>query len=324
MKNQMMWAFLIHLSEHMWDDETSPLRGLYLPKGYDENNKPDMQTWDEVIASLPKYGINTLLIDLGDAVKYETHPEISAPDAWSKDFMKKKLDEIRALGIQPIPKLNFSAAHDTWLKQYNRMIATPTYYAVCADLIGEVCELFDYPPLFHLGMDEETEGFQHRFAVTTIRNEQVWWHDLNFFFKECEKHGSRPWIWATFSLTKYPNTFAQNMPKSVVMTLGYYGQFHNDSTTTPEARAKSDQAIARYEFINSLGYDQIPMSSTWNYYRNTLQTLGLAKDRLDPKLVKGFIMATWLHTKKWECHGLIHGAEQLYYARKKHYPETFE
>ena len=32
-------------------------------------------------------------------------------------FMKKKLDEIRALGIEPIPKLNFSACHDIILKE---------------------------------------------------------------------------------------------------------------------------------------------------------------------------------------------------------------
>lgn len=321
MNDQMIWAFLIHLSEHLWDDETSPPRGLYLTPDYRENNETDLETWDTVTRSLPAYGINTLVIDLGDAVQYDSHPEISAPDAWSKDFLKKKLDELRAMGIHPIPKLNFSAAHDTWLKQYNRLIATPTYYAVCADLIQEVCELFDHPPFFHLGMDEETEGFQKRFALTTIRNEQLWWHDLHFFFKECERHGARPWIWTASSYNKYRSSFAEKMPKDVLQTTGTYRKFHND-TTAPELQAETQQVIDRFLDLDEHGYDQIPICSTWSYYRNPLQTLGFAKDRLDPKRVKGFIMATWLHTKKWECHGLIHGAELLYHAREEVYPET--
>jgi hypothetical protein len=61
---------------------------------------------------------------------------------------------MRALGIEPIPKLNFSTCHDTWMKQYRRMISTPAYYQFCADVIREVCEVFDHPRFFHLGCDE--------------------------------------------------------------------------------------------------------------------------------------------------------------------------
>lgn len=106
----MMYAYLIHLSRHLWDDSTSLARGLYLSPDYTENNNTDLATWDEVIQGLARYGFNTVVIDVCDALQYESHPEISAPDAWSKEFLKKKLDEIRALGMEPIPKLNFSAA----------------------------------------------------------------------------------------------------------------------------------------------------------------------------------------------------------------------
>lgn len=321
MSNQKIWGFLIHLSEHIWDDEASPPRGPYLEPDYKPANESDLETWDTVTRALPTYGINTLIIDLGDAVQYDSHPEISAPDAWSKEFLKKKLDELRAMGIRPIPKLNFSAAHDTWFKGFNRMIATPAYYAACADLIKEVCELFDYPPFFHLGMDEEIEKYQAFYTMTTVRNEALWWHDLNFLFRECEKHGARPWIWSTCSYNKFKDSFLKNMPKSVLMSCGGNGKYYGP-TASPERQADTQKKIEQFLFLNDNGYDLIPLCSTWMYYRNPLQALGLAKDLLNPEQVKGFIMATWLHTKKWQCHGLIHGASALHHAREVHYPET--
>ena len=159
MANDMMWGFLIHLSRHMWSDGSTPSANWYLPS-YTKENGVDIEVWDETVAFLAERGFNTVLIDLGDAVQYESHPEIAAPDAWSKAFLRKKLNEIRALGMTPIPKLNFSTAHDTWLGEYGRMVATPTYRRVCTELIDEVCELFDHPALFHLGMDDETHKQQ--------------------------------------------------------------------------------------------------------------------------------------------------------------------
>lgn len=322
MENKMIWAFLIHLSAHMWDDSTTPSRGLYLAPDYNENNNTDLETWDTVIAALPAYGINTLVIDLGDAIQYESHPEISAPDAWSKDFFVKKLDEIRALGIQPIPKLNFSAAHDTWLHQYNRMISTPTYYKVCANLIKEVCELFGYPPLFHLGMDEESERFQKHFDMITVRTEALWWHDLGFLFRECEKHGARPWIWSAHSLMTFgDDSFKKNMPHSVLQCSGYHSKLNNEHFPAKDAE-KLSRVMHVFEFLANERYEQTALTSTWSYYRNPQQILGLCKDRIDPSLVKGFISASWLRTFRGYSHGMIYDAQLLHRARELVYPET--
>jgi len=38
------------------------------------------------------------------------------------------------MGLEPIPKRNFSTAHDTWIKEYGRQVSTSVYYLVCADL----------------------------------------------------------------------------------------------------------------------------------------------------------------------------------------------
>ena len=102
MTEPMIWSYLLHLSTHMWDDEHSASRGYYLPSQYTPENNVDLATWDETVRALGERKYNMVIIDHGDAVKYESHPEISAPDAWDKDFLKKKLDEMRALGIEPI------------------------------------------------------------------------------------------------------------------------------------------------------------------------------------------------------------------------------
>lgn len=320
MKNEFMWTYLIHLSRHMWDDETSTPRA-YLDPGYTENNNTEVDVWDEVVNHLAEYKINTLLIDVGDAIQYETHPEISAPDAWSKDFLKTKLDEIRALGIEPIPKLNFSTCHDTWLKEYRRMISTSIYYRVCSDLIAEVCEVFGYPRLFHLGLDEENYQLQKRYDIAIIRHEKVWEHDVNFFCHECEKHGARPWIWSDYAYD-HLDFFEKKMSRSILQSNWYYGQFLNPGEPNPNP--KNQQHIECYELLDRWGFEQVPTCSSWRSLRNIIQTVGFSKDRIDPGRLKGFMVAPWLPTRKGDKHALINDAERLYYARKKWYPETLK
>ncbi len=76
-------------------------------------------------------GMNRVLIDWGDGVKYDSLPEIAVNGAWSTSQLKKELKTIRKLGLEPIPKLNFSTGHKAWLGPYQRMISSDTYYKVC-------------------------------------------------------------------------------------------------------------------------------------------------------------------------------------------------
>ena len=316
MKNELYWGFMLKLSHHMWQDETSPAAGWYMEPYYNENNNTDVDTWDNTVRYLKERRFNLVLIDVGDGVRYESHPEISAPDAWDKDFLKKKLDEMRAAGLVPVPKLNFSTCHDTWLKQYRRMVSTTTYYKVCADVIREVCEAFGNPPLFHLGFDEEIPEYQHGYDMCIVRNGDLWWHDLFYLAGECEKHGSRPWIWSDY-LWHHEEAFLKNMPKSIMQSNWYYGTIKDVDPTTQRYRE-----IHGYELLDQHGYDQIPTGSTWNCIHNMSQTVGLGKDRLSPELLKGYLIAPWRFTYASERFRLMDDAERLYLARQKWYPET--
>ena len=312
------WGFMMMLSRHMWADESTKSGVWYVAKPYREENDFDVNVWDRTIDLLGKLKYNLLLIDVGDMVKYETHPEISAPNAWNKDYFKKKLDEIRALGITPIPKLNFSCAHDTWLKKYRRMVSTPEYYQVGRDLIREVGELFGTPELFHIGFDEETAGDQAGYEMITVRGEELWWHDLNFFAKECEKNGSRPWMWSDY-MWNHEDLFIKNMSKEIMQSNWFYGTFASKMRWDDNMESIR---LGAYELLDRLGFDQILTGSSWRSVINTEQTVGHAKYALGEEHTKGVLVAPWLDTTETSACGLACEAERLYNGRKRFYPET--
>ena len=123
-------------------------------------------------------------------MRYESHPEIAVQDAWSTERLRKELARLRKLGLEPIPKLNFSTTHDAWLGVYSRQVSTPPYYKDCEDLIEEVIRLFDKPRLFHLGYDEETAGQQADKDYVVVRQHELWWRDFQFFVKQVERAAS--------------------------------------------------------------------------------------------------------------------------------------
>ena len=321
MKKDFIWASLLHLSDHLWDDEYTLPRGWYLPQNYTENIKVDVDVWDETVKFLAECKFNTVLIDVADGIQYEMHPEISAPNAWSKDFLKKKLDEIRALGMTPIPKLNFSACHDTWLKKYRRMPSTPEYYAACADTIREVCEVFDSPKLFHIGFDEEYELLQRRYEMTTVRSQALWWHDFKLICSECERWGARPWVWSD-AYWHNKETFVKNMSKSVLQSNWFYSNFNDYTEEELQKMAIEFRAIQAYEDLDALGYDQIPCCSAVYIQNNIHQTLAFGKEKISEEHLCGYMTAPWYLTTDEEKYRLKNDAYLFYLARKNNYPKT--
>lgn len=287
-KQDKIWGGLLHLSFNMWEEYISPHRSF---RGYRPELELDEPLWDEAIKAMADAGLNMVVIDLGDAVKYDSHPEIAVINAWSPQKLREKLKVIRDLGIEPIPKLNFSAGHDAWMKEYSRMVSTDIYYQVCADLIEEVCDLFDKPRLFHLGMDEESAGHQAHNKYVVVRKNEAWWGDFYFLMGEVEKNGSRAWIWPDYVLWDNPEQFMKKMPKSVVQSNWYYGTFDD----------VSHKHIQSYIELNKAGYDQIPtggyLIGKWFGAKKPELNIGataeFCKKNLDDKLLLGFLQTWW-------------------------------
>lgn len=308
---EKMWAYMLMLGNNMWGDPGSSR--TYAP--YEEELSTDDAVWKQVIDFLPSQGINTVLIDVGDGVQYETHPEVSIKGAWSKDKTKKQLDYMRSLGLTPIPKLNFSAGHDAWLKEYSRMLSTPQYYKVCEDLIREVAELFDYPKYFHLGMDEENAGNQKDFSYCCIRQKDLWWHDAYFLFDTCEIVGARPWVWADFCWHDR-DAYLEKMPKSVLQSNWAYHPVKKNADGTYR-----DVEYQTYCILEEAGFDQVPTSSTWGCWHNSLETMKLSREHIAPERLVGHMTASWMYTRPSMIYALLHDALQFGNAKKAIYPE---
>ena len=291
-KPKLIWGNLLHLGTNMWCDWDAPEL-----KGDDSVYRPELRfdrsLWDELLKKMQQAGMNLVVIDLGDGVKYESHPEIAVKGAWSTAELRKELQTMRSLGLEPIPKLNFSTTHDAWLGKYARCVSTETYYAVCRDLVAEVIRLFDRPRFFHLGMDEEDYGNQKYYEHVVIRQYEAWWHDFLFLVKEVEKGGARPWIWSDY-VWHHPELFYRKMPKSVVQSNWYYDAKIDPSDT----RAKAFQELDQH------GYDQIPTGANWVEPENFSKLVKYCTQRIDPKRLLGFLQTVWFPTV--ECYRKRH------------------
>lgn len=292
----LIWANLIHLSYNMWCDRgvdsrsSAPAHTVAQPY-----LRFDECLWQELIEAMRGAGINAVVLDLGDGVRYESRPEIAVEGAWSPDRLRRELDRLRAAGIEPIPKLNFSTAHDAWLGPYARMVSTPEYYRVCSDLIREVCAVFDRPRLFHLGMDEETAEHQRNYAYAVMRQHELWWDDLLFLVTEVERCGSRAWIWSDY-VWRHPDVFYARMPRSVVQSNWYYEASFDTEPTTGAQPYAYDRAYLAYRDLSAEGFDQIPTGSNWSSPINFEATVRHCLRNVRLEGLMGFLQAPWLPT----------------------------
>ena len=313
----MIFSFFLQISNHMWADEYTVRMPWSHQDPWSPNNNIDLDVFDRTLDFIAERKFNMIVIDVGDGVKLTSHPEIAAPDAWSIDFLRGKLDEIRARGIEPVPKLNFSCAHNVWQKEWRYRVGLPEYLPFCRDIIKEVSEIFDHPRFFHLGLDEETYDNQKNRGVAIVRNESVFWRDAYELFDECEKNGARAWVFSDY-YWRHPDVFAKMMPKSVVQSNWYYGQFD----TRPDFA--SAYRIVTYDRLEELGYEQIPVTSGFSKAASPLQCVEYCRRVISPEHLLGFLDIPWHNTTEENYYTLIYDADRLWQARLKYFEDTLK
>ena len=288
-------AVLLHMGVNMWCDRIPDRWGnCDTPErlalvGQADHLRFDEGIWREYTDRMAANGLNMAVIDVGEAVVYPSHPELAVKGSWTPDRLRAEVARLRGLGIEPIPKLNFSTAHDTWLKEYGRMVSTPKYYQVCADVIRDVCEIFGRPRWFHLGYDEETAAHQSQYEFAVVRQGELWWHDFLFFVKTVEKLGMRPWIWSDF-YWHHPADFLARMPRSVLQSNWYYGAAFEDAKDFAKKRVQA------YVDLDRAGFDQMPCGSNWSCDENFGNTVRFCRKNVSAARLKGFLMAPWYFT----------------------------
>ena len=302
-------SLLLHLGHNMWCD--------WYPEGFDfarleekrRRNLPDTELrskdplWRQVTDHAAAKGVNMIVVDLGEGLVYPSHPELAIKGSWSPDKMRDEVLRLRGMGIEAIPKLNFSTTHNGWLKHYRRMLSTPTYYRVCEDLIADIAEIFGHPRFMHIGFDEETAHHQDndsRTLLITVRKGEFWWHDFLHIVKTVEKNGMRPWAWSDFGWNN-PDYYTR-CPKSVVQSNWYYDESYGGFDLATNKTGDHKRLKAFWD-LEKTGYDQIPCGTNWVGWKRKAVKAGaddvigkvvelgrkvIGKDRL-----LGFMMAPW-------------------------------
>lgn len=195
--NEKKWIFYVTLSDNMWGKKEDTME-------FEE------EAWDLVLPAAAKHGFNTIMLDVCDGVRYNSHPEIAIASSKSRYWVKEQIKKAADLGLKIMPNVNFSTTHDQWLGEYRRMVSTKPYYNVCRDVILEVCEIFDGPEILSLTMEEEDEFHVKKNGISVIRQGDIFWHDLQFLFDCSNEAGAIPYI-ASDSLFEHPEEFPKHM-----------------------------------------------------------------------------------------------------------------
>ena len=334
-----IWGIMVYLSRNQW----SPIS--------DEISWTD-DFGDYLIDQCEKNGMNAILLDVGDGVRYSRHPELALKDSWSAEKVHTVVQKCRSKGIEIIPQVNFSTDHAFWLKDYYRMTSSSVYYKVCHDIIEEIYELFEQPKYIHIGMDEENYSMLQKFDYVVLRKGELLMHDLKFLIDEVNALGAKPLMWADVFLSN-PDFFASHIPvDDVILMPWYYHAFKREHSTPvkvwweilgmenqvnymehPEYKQGRRFIEDRPEHVRfretaapymKYGYKYIPTPSVWgrNDY-NTEELVEYFRDGAptDDQIV-GFITAPWGRATSFEAQERFDKSIRLLReAREKLYPE---
>ena len=290
---KFIWSYLAHFGVNSWKDIPLETQDPSMPEEWLTRCSADYvrfeePVWRRLTDALAKSGCNQIVIDLAEILVYPSHPELAVKGSWSVERLRAEIERLRGMGFEVIPKMNFSTCHDTWLKDYQRMVSTPKYYQVCEDVIRDVAEIFDRPRFFHLGYDEEAPGIQRDHLLAICRQGELWWHDFLWFVKVTEKAGCRPWIWSDY-VWNHKDEFLKRMPKSVLQSNWYYRQDFG----TPGNRPSRVEA---YEWLDKAGFDQVPTGSNCGNDTNFADTVKFCDENCCKERLKGYMMAPWKRT----------------------------
>ena len=334
-RDDKLYGALLHLGNNMWSDQPHPRPKNekrrfpfpdYLTKSEIERNKLgysmggkadhlrfDDGVWRRVTTHMQELGMNFVMIDIGEGFRYPSHPEVAAKDAWDVERMEKELARLRAMGLKPIPKLNFSTTHSAWMGELRQKTSSPEYYKFVADVIADVCAVFK-SEYFHIGYDEEDEAHQFGYVHQVVRDEETWWHDLLFTVREVEKHGVRAWMWAD-KIWHNREMFVKRCPKSVLQSNWYYlGDFNPKNDYDPKHKASIYPMVHAYEWLDEAGFEQVPTTSRcgeWGLLKtNSRLTAAYVKKHVDASRLKGLLMAPWCMTMEAFEANILDGLDQ--------------
>jgi hypothetical protein len=297
-------ALLLHLGHNMWCEwlpdemmKSAKITERYVP---DLVLRNQTELWNQVTNHAAERKLNMIVIDIGEGLVYPSHPELAIEGSWTPDRLREEIIRLRGLGLEAIPKLNFSATHDGWLKHYHRMLTLPEYYSVVKDLIRDVAEIFQTPRFFHLGYDEETASYSKNRNYFVMRAGDMWWHDFLYTVRCVEDCGCRPWVWSDYGW--HHEDYFTRCPKSVVQSDWYYDECNADFSLDEKKNGHWFR-LKEIDWLEKAGFDQIPCGTNWvgsgrrRDGVNAADVIGklvkFGREHISDRHLLGFMMAPW-------------------------------
>lgn len=160
-------AYLLHLTHY----DPSWMRQKAREKPF------DLKTALLALDAMHAAGMNTLVIDIKDGVRYARHPELRRRYSAPMSQLRKICARARELRIDVVPKLNFSKSarnhHDEWMQPHdnreNWTQGLDAYFKVAHEVIGELVRVCRPGRYFHLGMDEDHSRSLSQYVRDTKR-----------------------------------------------------------------------------------------------------------------------------------------------------------
>ncbi len=214
---------------------TLPIRGYLLHiTHYDpawnakkEHEEPfNLAVGLDVIDAMAKAGLNLLVIDPKDGVRYASHPELTRPYSQDIGVLRDLVARAAGHGIEVAIKLNFSQSglhqHNHWFRPHNNLFDSAEYWRLAFEVIDELIQTVRPLRFFHVGMDEDHWRSYRQYvdAIKTLR-------------AGLEKRGLRTLIWND-SACSWPSAEIhrekslvgeRELPKDVIQVLWDYGNW---------------------------------------------------------------------------------------------------
>lgn len=192
-----------------------PVKGIH----FSAPNSEDVEMCVKFInEELPKFGVNTMILEVNYGYQYASHPELAS--GLSKDELLSLYNACKENGIEFIPMIN-CLGHQSWSRRTGKLLTTypefdetpgkypnnediycrsycpnhPEVHKVMFALMDELCELTNAKS-FHVGLDEtfilaDKDCPRCKDKSTA----EVFAHEVNTLSSHLKEKGIKMWMW---------------------------------------------------------------------------------------------------------------------------------
>ena len=159
-----------------------PVRGFlihithYDPPWYKRKSreKPfDLDVGLEIVDTMSEVGLNLLVIDCADGVRYKSHPELARKYTVPMSHLEKLVNRAEERGIEIVPKLNFSQSryhrHNDWFRPHKNLFDNDEYWRIAFEIIDEIIQTCHPRRYFHIGMDEDHDRAHSQYIEAILK-----------------------------------------------------------------------------------------------------------------------------------------------------------